>query len=74
MLAPATVDAAKKYPNIKELSFIKGFFVEYDGPSHRKFVAREEEVKKFRATKPPVDAGKDPNIIEIPLPWPPSVP
>ncbi|MBL8825118.1 MAG: PSD1 domain-containing protein [Planctomycetia bacterium] len=45
----------KKYPNVKELSFIKGFFVEYDPPSHKKFVARQEEVTKFRATKPPRD-------------------
>lgn len=45
----------KKYPNIKELSFIKGFFVEYDPPAHKKFVAREEEVTRFRATKPPID-------------------
>ncbi len=53
---PEQLALLKKYPNIKELSFIKGFFVEYDGPSHRKFLAREEEVKKFRATKPPRDA------------------
>jgi hypothetical protein len=45
----------KKYPNVKELSFIKGFFVEYDPKSHRKFQEREAEVTKFRATKPPRD-------------------
>ncbi|MFO0813114.1 MAG: DUF1549 domain-containing protein [Gemmatales bacterium] len=45
----------KKYPNVKELSFIKGFFVEYDPKSHKKFQEREAEVAKFRATKPPRD-------------------
>lgn len=52
---PEQVALLKKYPNVKELSFIKGFFVEYDPPSHKKFVARQEEVAKFRATKPPRD-------------------
>lgn len=55
MRTPEQLALLKKYPNIKELSFIKGFFVEYDPPAHKKFVAREEEVKKFRGTKPPID-------------------
>ncbi len=53
---PEQLAILKKYPNIKELSFIKGFFVEYDPPANKKFIAREDEVKKFRATKPPKDA------------------
>jgi hypothetical protein len=53
---PEQLAILKKYPNVKEISFIRGFFVEYDPPAHKQFEARKAEVAKFRATKPPTDA------------------
>lgn len=43
----------KKHPNVKPISFIKGFFVEYDKKLHDKFTKQQAEIKKLRDTKPP---------------------
>jgi len=44
-------------------------------PSVKPVPSPSPSVSTTATTKPPVpDAGKDPNIIEIPLPWPPTVP
>jgi hypothetical protein len=43
----------EKYPSVKPISFIRGFFVEYDGALNNKFNAMAGEIEKVRATKPP---------------------
>jgi hypothetical protein len=53
--SPEQAALLKKYPNVKELSFIKGFFVEYDKVAHNKFQKLEAEVTKLRGTKPKKD-------------------
>jgi hypothetical protein len=42
-----------KYPQVKPLSFIRGFFVEYDKEIHAKLTAMIAEVAKLRGTIPP---------------------
>lgn len=52
---PEQVRLLKVYPNIRELSFIKGFLVEYDPPVYRELEKERAKVLQIRGTKPPAD-------------------
>lgn len=50
---PEEKSLLEKYPQIKPLSFIRGFFIEYDKQIHAKLTAMNAEVAKLRETIPP---------------------
>jgi hypothetical protein len=45
-------DLLLKYPEVKSIDFVRGFFVEYDKDLHAKYTKRQQEITALRATKP----------------------
>lgn len=53
--ASEQITLLKKYPSVREISFIAGFLVEYEKESYDTFQKERQELAKLRAAKPPAD-------------------